>query len=254
MSRTLQKVFSNLVLSDGGSVGGGWRVASNALRVTRNPILIAAMIAAMSGAAQAQVNFSNATYTFSTNGNVASFAYNGSPVDNLTIGNIIKSSGITTSSSSGNFRGTGWTTNSSLDATDYIGFSLTAASGYTLSLTTFNFGVGRSGTGTRSWAWYYSTNGFTNSAILSNYTTLASGLANTAGVLSHADENSSWTNNVLNLNSLTNLTNVEFRLYSWSSEASTGTAGLQGPFAFSGTIAFSGGGGGTPPAITGILS
>jgi len=136
-------------------------------------VALIAPLFVLSGIAQAQVNFSNATYTFSTNGNVASFAYNGSPVDNLTIGNIVKSSGITTSSSSGNFRGTGWTTTSSLDATDHIGFSLTAASGYTLSLTTFNFGVGRSATGTRSWAWYYSTNGFTNSAILTNYTTLA---------------------------------------------------------------------------------
>ena len=201
------------------------------------------------GAAQAQVPFSNASYTFSTNGNVASFAYNGSPVANLTIGNIVKSSGITTGSSSGNFRASGWTTNSSLDASDYIGFTLATAPGQSLNLTSFNFGVGRSGTGTRAWAWYFSTNGFTNSAILTNYTSLAAGLTNTAGVLSHADDNSSWTNNVLSLSSLTNLTNAEFRLYSWSSEANSGTAGLQGPFAFSGSIV-STGGGTTPTIIT----
>jgi trimeric autotransporter adhesin len=211
--------------------------------------LLLALTAGWMGAAQAQVPFSNASYTFSTNGNVASFAYNGSPVANLTIGNIVKSSGITTGSSSGNFRASGWTTNSSLDASDYIGFTLATAPGQSLNLTSFNFGVGRSGTGTRAWAWYFSTNGFTNSAILTNYTSLAAGLTNTAGVLSHADDNSSWTNNVLSLSSLTNLTNAEFRLYSWSSEGSSGTAGLQGPFAFSGSIV-STGGGTTPTIIT----
>ena len=54
-----------------GEMGNWWRVAGNALRVTRNPILIAAMLAAISGAAQAQVTFTeNFNYTglISSNG------------------------------------------------------------------------------------------------------------------------------------------------------------------------------------------
>ena len=187
--------------------------------------------------AKAQTNaFTNATYTFGANGNTNSFAYNGSNVANLTEGNMLKSSGITTASSSDNFRATGWTTGSSLDTSDYIGFTLTADSGWTLNMTNMTFGIGRSATGTRAWSWYYSTNSFSSSVILTNYTTLASGLTNTAGVLSHADANSGWTGNVLSLSSLTNLGTVEFRLYSWLAEASSGTAGLQGPLSFSGAM------------------
>jgi len=185
----------------------------------------------------AQTNaFTNATYTFGADGNVSSFAYNGSNVANLTEGNMVKSDGITTSSSSGNFRATGWTTGSSLDTADYIGFTLTADSGWNLNMTNMTFGIGRSGTGTRAWAWYYSTNSFSSSLVLSNYTTLANGVTNTAGVLSHGDVTTAFTGNVLNLGSLTNLGTVEFRLYSWLSEAGTGTAGLQGPLSFSGAM------------------
>jgi len=126
-----------------------------------------------------------------------------------------------------------------LDLNDYIGFTLTAASGFSLNMTNFNFGVGRSGTGTRNWAWYWSTDSFVSSQILTNYTTLATnagGLVNTAGVLGNIDTNSSWTGNILNLASLTNLSSVEFRLYSWASEGASGTAGLQGPLTFSGSL------------------
>lgn len=180
------------------------------------------------------------TYTFTgTTGFTNSFAYNGSGIANLTIGNLVMGSGISPSSSTGNMRATNWTTAASLDLNDYIGFTLTAASGFSLSMTNFNFGVGRSGTGTRNWAWYWSTDSFVNSQILTNYTTLATnagGLVNTAGVLANIDTNSSWTGNILSLASLTNLSSVEFRLYSWASEGVGGTAGLQGPFTFSGSL------------------
>jgi fibronectin-binding autotransporter adhesin len=199
--------------------------------------IVCAVLFGASHEAKAQTNaFTNATYTFGTNGNTNSFAYNGSNVANLTEGNMVKSAGISNVSSSGNFRANNWTTNSSFDANDYIGFTLTAASGWTLNMTNMTFGIGRSGTGTRAWAWYYSTNSFSSSLILSNYTTLAAGLTNTAGVLGHADSDSSWTNNVLNLSSLTGLSGVEFRLYSWLAEAGTGTAGVQGPLSFSGAM------------------
>lgn len=180
------------------------------------------------------------TYTFgASGGNTNSFAYNGTGIANLTVGNLVMGSGIGPSSSSGNMRATNWTTAASLDPNDYIGFTLTAASGFSLSMTDFNFGVGRSGTGTRNWAWYWSTDSFISSQILTNYTTLATnagGLVNTNGVLGNPDSNSGWTGNVLSLSSLTNLSSVEFRLYSWAYEAAGGTAGLQGPFTFSGSL------------------
>ena len=55
-----------------GEMGNWWRVAGNALRVTRNPILIAAILAAISGAAQAQVKISQ---IYGAGGN-SSAAYN----------------------------------------------------------------------------------------------------------------------------------------------------------------------------------
>ena len=215
------------------------KTKSPLFRIDRLLIAALALLATFSATheAKAQTNaFTNATYTFGDNGNTNSFAYNGSNVANLTEGNMVKSSGITTASGSGNFRATDWTIGSSLDTSDYIGFTLTADSAWTLNMTNMTFGIGRSGTGTRAWSWYYSTNSFSSSVILTNYTTLASGLTNTAGVLSHADANSGWTGNVLSLSSLTNLGTVEFRLYSWLAEASGGTAGLQGPLSFSGAM------------------
>ena len=202
-------------------------------------LLLAILVTCIASHGHAQTAFTG-TYTFTgTTGNTNSFAYNGTGIANLTIGNLVMGSGIGASSSTGNMRATNWTTSASLDLNDYIGFTLTAASGFNLSMTDFNFGVGRSGTGTRNWAWYWSTNSFTSSQILTNYTTLATnagGLVNTAGVLGNIDTNSSWSGNVLSLSSLTNLSAVEFRLYSWASEGTSGSAGLQGPFTFSGSL------------------
>ena len=145
---------------------------------------LAVILAAPS--AFAQTAFTG-TYTFTgTTGNTNSFAYNGAGIANLTIGNLVMGSGITPSSSTGNMRAVNWTTNASLDLNDYIGFTLTAASGFSLNMTDFNFGVGRSGTGTRNWAWHWSTDSFVSSQMLTNYTTLATnagGLVNTAGFL-----------------------------------------------------------------------
>jgi autotransporter-associated beta strand protein len=199
------------------------------------PVLVL-LAAVLSAHAQ---SFSGTNTFGASGGNTNSFAYNGTGIANLTVGNLVMGSGIGPTSSSGNMRATNWTTAASLDLNDYIGFSLTAASGFSLSMTDFNFGVGRSGTGTRNWAWYWSTDSFASSQILTNYTTLATnagGLVNTNGVLSNPDSNSSWTGNVLSLGSLTNLSSVEFRLYSWASEGAAGTSGLQGPFAFSGSL------------------
>lgn len=173
------------------------------------------------------------TYTFGSAGNVAEFAYNGTDIINLTEGAMVKSAGITTSSSSNNFRASGWTTASSVDTGDYIGFSLTAAEGYEIDMSSISFGIGRSGTGTRNWIWRSSLDSFTSN--LAVYDTVPSGVTNTSGVLNHGDVTTTY-NLVLNLGALAATSTIEFRLYSYSAEASGGTAGLAGPLTFSGTL------------------
>ena len=203
--------------------------------------LFATLLSLCAAVASSHSQSFSGTYTFgsSVTSSTTNFAYNGTAIPNLTVGGLVTGSGIGPTNSSGNFRAVNWTTSASLDLNDYFGFTLTAAPDFTFNMADFNFGVGRSGTGTRNWAWYWSTNAFTSSQILTNYTALATnggGLTNTAGVLSHADANSSWTGNVLGLSALTNLTSIQFRLYSWASEAAGGTAGIQGPFTFSGSM------------------
>jgi hypothetical protein len=101
------------------------------------------------GSLHAQTTF-DATYTFGTDGNVASFAYNGTTNAGVAIGNILKV-GVTTSSSSGNFRASNWSlgaTNGSdsftgsVDLGKYIGFTITPNSGYTVTINSITFGVG----------------------------------------------------------------------------------------------------------------
>ncbi len=167
---------------------------------------------------------------------VPSLNYNGTDVPNLTEGPLTKV-GITSSSSADNFRGTNWPTASAFDPAKYIQFTLTPEAGYRLSLTSVTFGVGRSGTGTTSSQWRSSIDSFAST--ISTYTTVASGLTNSSGVLTNPDSNSSWTGNVLNLSgaSYQNLTStVTFRLYLGSAEGTTGTAGLQGDLGFAGSL------------------
>ena len=84
-----------------------------------------------------------ATYTFGADGNVASFTYNGTTYAGISMGTIDKV-GVTTSSSSGNFRATQWplgaTTGSdvftgTVDTNKYIGFTMSAVSGYKFTVT-----------------------------------------------------------------------------------------------------------------------
>ncbi len=175
-----------------------------------------------------------ATYTFGANGNVQSFAYNGTTYDGISMSNIVKV-GVTTSSSSGNFRANSWPTSESVDDGKYIGFSITAADGYKFTVNTINFGIGRSSTGIRNTVWRGSNDSYAE--LINNYTTLNAGLTNNSGVLNNPDENSSWTGNVLTLTGYSDITtSCGFRMYMFSAEASTGTAGLQGPITISGTF------------------
>lgn len=175
-----------------------------------------------------------ATYTFGSDGNVASFTYNGTTYGGFIMGTIDKV-GVTTSSSSNNFRATGWSTGA-IDTGKYIGITMTAASGYNFTVNTIDFGVGRSGTGIRDTQWRGSSDSY--AALINNYTTLNSGLTNNSGVLNNPDANSNWTGNVLTLGSsyADISTSCGFRMYMYSAEATTGTAGLTGPITIAGTF------------------
>lgn len=207
---------------------------------------IPALFCALCASALGQIAFTG-TYDFSgTAGNVASFNYNGTAISNLTVGPIIKSAGITTSSSTNNSRATNWAVDNApigsltgaIDTTKYIEFTLTAATDYAIDLSSISFGVGRSGTGPRQWQWRYIVGD--SEAPLTNYTTLNAGLTNAAGVLTNPDANSGYTGNVLDLSSLNNVTTITFRLYAYNAEGTAGTGGLQGNLTFSGNVIYTG--------------
>ena len=180
-------------------------------------------------------------FTFGTAGNVPSFAYNGTAIGNVTVSALTKN-GVTTSSSSNNFRANNWaldagnaTLTGSLDASKYFEFALTPASGFTLNIASFTFGVGRSATGPRSFQWRSSLDSF--AAPVSGYTSVNAALTQTSGVLTYAaDATTSATNNTLTFATPTyqDLSGVTFRFYGFNSEASGGTGGLEGAFSFTG--------------------
>ncbi len=193
--------------------------------------------------AAAQTPFTG-TFTFGSDGNVNSFAYNGSPILNLTVGNLTKN-GVTSSSSSGNFRASNWALDTSagalggsVDLAKYFEFTLTAGPGFTFDLDSLNFGVGRSGTGPRSFEWRSNVDSYASP--ISGYTTVATGLNQNlgAGTLTYdSDSTSSLTGNVLSLSSTYDaLGSVTLRFYGYNSEAGGGTGGLQGPFTFAGSL------------------
>lgn len=186
-----------------------------------------------------------ATYTFGSNGNVASFDYNGTTIDGVTMNPLLKM-GVTTSSSSGNFRADDWPTGG-FDASKHIELSMQAVAGYEFTVTSITFGIGRSASGTRNTEWRGNHDNFAST--LNNYTTLNIGLTNNSGVLNNPDTNLSWNGNVLDVSSqYSEITSAVFRLYLYNSEAIGGTAGLQGPITIVGTYRLSAQSC-TPPAI-----
>ena len=192
------------------------------------------------------------SYTFGTGGNVTSFAYNGPAIDDLSVGDLAKV-GVTTSSSSNNFRASNWPTGATnasnvfagvLDPGKYFEFTLTAAAGHTLAMESLSFGVGRSGTGPRQWQWRSSADGF--AAAIDTYTTVNAGLTLAGGLLTNPDDNSSWTGNVLDLSGAAyqGLGSLTFRFYGFNAEGTGGTGGLQGPLSFAGGVVETGAGAG----------
>lgn len=197
---------------------------------------------------------STGVFTFGTSGNVASFAYNGSPIANLAVGNLIKVR-ATSSSSSGNFRANGWPLDTSgtssllagaPDPGTYFGFTLSATSGYTFDIDSVTFGFGRSSTGPRSSQWRSNVDAY--EAPIGSYSSLGSGgLFTTSGDALHFVTDSTattGTNVVLTMSGSSSayqdLSSIDLRWYAYNAEASGGTGGFQGPLSFTVTVNSSG--------------
>jgi hypothetical protein len=171
------------------------------------------------------------SFNWATNGNVTTFPYNGLLISNVDVGNFTKVN-VTTSSSSGNFRASSWTTNSIIDTSKYFEFTLTADPGTTINMSSINFGIGRSATGPIKWEWRTSIDNY--ATVASNYVTINTNLTLTGGTISVPDVNSGWTNNTLGFQDFDSLNSITFRFYGFASEAIAGTGGLQGNLTFTG--------------------
>ena len=180
------------------------------------------------------------TYNFATGGNVNSFNYNGSVISSLTVSAITKN-GITTSSSTNNFRASAWTTGSTnggaaggtIDLTDYFEFTITAAAGYIISNPTLSFGVGRSAAGPRSFQWRWSLDSYGSALSVG---TVNASVTHSSGVLVTPDANSGYTGNAISATT-SGQTSITFRFYAYGAESSGGTGGLHGALTFGGTLA-----------------
>ncbi len=215
----------------------------NHLRHTFLAAMLTAASVAGSFPLRAQTPFSG-TFNLSGGGNdVLAFPYNGAPIGNVTVSDLVKSGNST--SSTGNFRRNNWplgatngsnTFNGTIDLSKFIEFSLTAEDDFLLDLTSITFGIGRSGTGPRQWEWRSSVDAF--AAPITAFSTINSGLSLHSGIITNPDENSSWTGNVLDLSgaSFQNLPTITFRLYGYNAEGTAGTGGLQGNLSFAGTV------------------
>jgi autotransporter-associated beta strand protein len=210
----------------------------------KTTLLALSLFGASASLGFAQTAFTG-TYTWGSAGNTNSFAYNGTAIPNLTVGDMTKV-GVTTGSSAGNFRASNWaldatsgTLTGSVDLGKYFAFTMTAAAGYTFDMTSFDFGVGRSATGTRSFQWRSDLDTF--GSVISGYTSVNAALNQDlgAGILTYtADGTTAATGNVLSFtgSAFTNLSSVTFRFYGYNSESTGGTGGLQGNFTFAGSL------------------
>lgn len=98
----------------------------------------------------AQAGFINFSFDGST-GDEASLGPD-SQLASLTVSAMTRGAGLLPSSSAGTFSAKGWTTGGAVDAEDYFTFSVTPASGYTLTLTQLVLDERRSGSGITHWS------------------------------------------------------------------------------------------------------
>jgi fibronectin-binding autotransporter adhesin len=216
------------------------------------PALCVAVVATVCFGLRAQAQSFSGTFDLSGGGNnVSSFAFNGTPIANLTISSLTKV-GISSTSSTANFRGDNWPTGAtngsntftgSIDLGKYIQFTLTASAGYVLDMSTISFGVGRSATGPRQFEWRSSVDSY--AATINGLTTINASVTQSGGVITTPDANAGYTGNVLTTSgaAFEDLNSITLRIYAYNAEATGGTGGLQGNLSFSGLLTATGGGG-----------
>lgn len=147
----------------------------------------------------------------SSSGNEATFAVDSQPA-NGTVSAMSRGSGLSTSAGSGAFSARSWSTSSAIDLTDYYRFSITPNDGYQLDLTSLELDERRSGTGIRRWS------------VRSNLDNFASNLS--PSPFSVPDNTNTRTEQRIPLSgaNFSRLrTEVEFRIYGYQAERSTGT-------------------------------
>ncbi len=171
-------------------------------------LLIVVAMAGLQCAASAQLimfSFDGAS------GNEATFAVDSQPANGM-VSAMSRGNGVNTSSGSGDFSARSWSTNSTIDLTDYYRFSIAPNDGYQLNLTSLELDERRSGTGIRQWS------------VRSNLDNFASDLS--PSPFSVPDNTATRTEQSIPLSSASFSqlrAEVEFRIYGYQAERSTGT-------------------------------
>lgn len=115
------------------------------LSLIKSAVFAAAVVAC--GFATSAANAQLGTYDFTSKpGNQTSEPVVSNPAG-ATFSDLVRGSGITASAAVNSFSATGFTTNTTIDLTDYFGFTITPSAGQSLNLTSLAFSERRSGTG-----------------------------------------------------------------------------------------------------------
>ncbi|MBU3927232.1 MAG: hypothetical protein KKB74_05455, partial [Bacteroidetes bacterium] len=149
------------------------------------------------------------TFEFSAlAGNEVSAASNTNDA-NLSSSTITRGSGVTSGLNGGRFNSLNWTTSSSIDANDYVEFTITPNPGYQFSVSSIYMQHQRSGTGPVSFALRSSIDGYATDL----------GGVHTIGDVT-ATQNYTFT-----FTQTDQSVSVTYRIYAYSAEAGTGTWG-----------------------------
>ena len=172
---------------------------------------------------------------------------------NLSSSLLTRGAGVTASGLANAFSSSGWdapTKAAAIAGNKYYQFTVTAAAGFQVSLSTLDVYFRRSATGPQGFQWQYSLNGFSNPVdtvdvgdTIAYKVTTTNGDQQTQLVLS----------GIPGLQNVASGTTITFRLYGWLASASGGTFALGRPagansLAIGGTVTAAGGG--STPAIT----
>lgn len=146
-----------------------------------------------------------------SSGNESTFAVDSQPANGL-VSAMSRGSGLNPSAGSGAFSARSWSTNSTIDLTDYYRFSITPNAGFQLNLTSLELDERRSGTGIRRWS------------VRSNLDNFASDLSPSPFSVPDSTATRTEQNTPLGVTNFSRLrAEVEFRIYGYQAERSTGT-------------------------------